>query len=130
LLAQGAPLHITTAAMLDQPEHVQAFLAADPGSARAQGAHRISLLAHAVYSMNAGLMQMLLDAGAERDSRALFAPVAAGRVDIVVWLLEHGATDVSVQNFKGQTPVDVAEAAGHEEIVRLLRRWAHSDAAI
>lgn len=121
LLEQGSPMHITTAAMLDRVDLVRKMLKADPSRAHAEGAHRISLMAHAVYSMNTTLLEILLDHGAAMDSQALFAPIAAGRADVVAWLLEHGATDLSIQNFKGQTPVDAAEAAGFSEIVDLLR---------
>ncbi len=123
LLEQGAPMHITTATMLDRVDVVRKMLEADPSTAHAEGAHHISLMAHAVYSMNTTLLQMLLDHGAAMDSQALFAPIAAGRDDVVAWLLEHGATDLSIQNFKGQTPVDAAETAGFSEIVDLLRAY-------
>jgi ankyrin repeat protein len=123
LLEQGAPMHITTAAMLGQVEVVRQMLEADPTTAHAEGAHRISLMAHAVHSMNTELLQMLLDHGASMDAQALFVPIAVGRADVVNWLLQHGATDLSIQNFKGQTPIDAAEAAGFSEIVELLRAY-------
>src|SRR3990172_599835 len=44
LLGLGAPLTITTAAMLGRKTDVAAYLAADPAQANATGAHGISLL--------------------------------------------------------------------------------------
>lgn len=121
LLAQGAPMHITTAVMLGRADLARQLLESDRANARARGAHGISLMSHAVFSMDTDLLQMLLDYGATMDSHALFAPIVAGRLNVVAWLLDHGATDLSIQNFRGQTPLDAAEAAGQSEIAALLR---------
>jgi len=121
LLDKGAPLQITTAAMLGRQQEVERLLQVDPDTAQAVGGHGISLMNHAVYSMNTGLMQLLLDQGAKIDSKTLFAPIAAGRADVVVWLVNHGATDMTIHDFRGKTPLAVAVEEQQSEIADYLR---------
>jgi ankyrin repeat protein len=49
------------------------------------------------------------------------AAVAYGRRDVVAFLLSHGA-DPKAKDYKGRSPVELAESKGHKEIVRLLRK--------
>ncbi|MEO8395867.1 MAG: ankyrin repeat domain-containing protein [Chloroflexota bacterium] len=121
LLDQGVPLQITTAAMLGRQQEVERLLQADPANVQAVGGHGISLMNHAVYSMNTGLMQFILDRGAKMDSKTLFAPIAAGRADVVIWLVDHGAKDMTVRDFRGKTPLVVAVEEQQSEIADYLR---------
>jgi hypothetical protein len=81
LLAQGAPLAIYTAAMLGRRDDVTRLLAADPGLAKARGAHGIPLLPHAAMSGDVALVSALHAAGAtDGASSALVFAVARRHV--------------------------------------------------
>jgi ankyrin repeat protein len=43
-----------------------------------------------------------------------------GDVDLVILLIQYGA-DKSLQNDEGITPLDLAQKAGHESVVVVLR---------
>ena len=122
LLAQGAPMTITTAAMLGRADEVGRFLAADPAAANAVGAHGISLLFHAAYSGDISILDAIVAAGGKTDSagHALHAAVSKGHPHVVTWLLAHGA-DPNTRDFKGHTPLKAALALGHEAIAGTLR---------
>ena len=122
LLAQGAPLTICAAAMLGQRVAVQGFLSADSHLAHSSGAHGISLLYHAAQSGDTAITDLLEAYGNTQDpSQPLHGAVNYGRTAMVRWLLARGA-NIAVLNFQGQTPLQVAEALGHEEIAALLRQ--------
>lgn len=122
LLAQGAPLDICTAAMLGRHDDVRRFLEREPESAQAAGAHRIPLLAHAAYSGNTELVRELYQSGARDGSApALHNAIGRGHTELARWLLEHTSPDLSWQNFRGETALDVATRCGAEEIAQLLR---------
>jgi uncharacterized protein len=122
LLARGAPLDICTAAMLGRRGDVQRFLAADPSSVGATGAHAIPLLAHAAYSGNTDLIGFLFQRGASAGvSYALHNAVLKGHEAVIRWLLEHAHPDLTWTNFRGKTALAVAEERRQEGIVRLLR---------
>jgi ankyrin repeat protein len=123
LLAQGAPLAIYTAAMLGRREEVTRLLAADPGLAKARGAHSIPLLPHAAMSGDVALVSALHAAGAtDGASSALIFAVARRHADLVAWLLAHAAPDLAAKNFQGKTALDVARERGYAEIESLLVR--------
>lgn len=63
LMAAGAPVTIFSAAMLDQLEVVQAFVAASPGIQRAKGPHGIPLLVHAELGKAARVVTYLHEIG-------------------------------------------------------------------
>jgi ankyrin repeat protein len=122
LLAQGAPLEIFTAASLGRREAVEGMLADDPALIRARGAHGIPLLAHAAFSGDVGLVAMLVErGGTEGASMALSNSVGKGHLALTRWLLDHTAPDLNWKNYQGKTALEVAAAAGREEITTLLR---------
>jgi len=122
LLELGAPLTITTAAMLGRKKDVLEFLEADPNLANAAGAHGISLLFHTAYSGDVSIAEAIVAAGGSTESagHAVHAAVSKGHRDMVGWLLSH-ASDPNVNDFRGKTPLAVAEELGHETIADLLR---------
>ena len=63
LLSQGATLTICTAAMLGMTQSVAEFLKADPGQARATGAHGIPVLTHAAISGKTEIADLLIANG-------------------------------------------------------------------
>lgn len=82
----------------------------------------------AAFSHNAAGARALLEEGADPNvlARASFARVTplgtaafSGAVDVARALLEHGA-DPSIAEAAGGTPLDVARANGHDELVALL----------
>lgn len=121
LLAQGAPLAIYTAAMLGRRDDVTRLLAADPGLAKARGAHGIPLLPHAAMSGDVALVSALHAAGAtDGASSALVFAVARRHVALVSWLLAHAAPDLAWKNYQGKTALDVARERGFSEIEAVL----------
>jgi uncharacterized protein len=128
LLAAGAPLQICTAAMLGMVDQVAAFLESDPSLADAAGAHGIPVLYHAALSGRTAIGDLLLahGGGAGIDS-ALHAAVKFGHVEMVRWLLAHGATNVDIRDFNNKTPLQVANELGHAEIAALLCRHNAAD---
>ncbi len=121
LLAQGAPLAICTAAMLGRRADVERMVLADPQQISAVGAHGIPLLAHAALSGDRELIQWLVRRGAHDGmSAALHNAVSKGHAELTRWLLENGNPDLSMRNFQGQTPLQVAHARGFDTIAHLL----------
>jgi ankyrin repeat protein len=122
LLELGAPLTITTAAMLGRKKDVLEFLEADPNLANAAGAHGISLLFHTAYSGDVSIAEAIVAAGGSTADagHAVHAAVSKGRQEMSAWLLEQGA-DPNVPDFQGRTPLAVAEKLGNEAIAALLR---------
>ena len=121
-LAEGAPLDVCTAAMLGRRDEVAAMLERDPALAGAKGAHGISLLFHAALSGDVEIAELLAARGAvEGIDQALHAAVGKGHRPMVAWLLDHGASDLTVKNYQGKTPLQVATELGHGEIAELLR---------
>lgn len=124
LLAQGAPNAITTAAMLGDRATVEAMLTADPAAIHARGAHGISLLAHAAWSGDVGLVAMLYQRGAtEGESMALAHAVARRDVPLVKWMLEYADPDLGWKNFQGQTVLDTALTMGATDVADALRAY-------
>ena len=96
-------------------------LAADPGLAKARGAHGIPLLPHAAMSGDVALVSALHAAGAtDGASSALVFAVARRHVALVSWLLAHTAPDLAWKNYQGKTALDVARERGFSEIEVLL----------
>jgi ankyrin repeat protein len=127
LLAQGAPLSITTAAMLGRTQQVAAMLEQDPGLIAARGAHGIPLLAHASLSGDVGLVSMLVGHGAREGlDFALNNAVTFGYEDLVRWLLENTQPDLEWENYEGRTALEVALGNNRAEIAALLRRHGAS----
>lgn len=121
LLDKGAPLNIFAAAMLGRTEQVQEFLAADPSLASANGVHGISILFHAAMSGKIEIAELLLaNGGGQEAGHALHGATAFGHTDMARWLLAQGA-DPNSRNWQDKTPLQVAQANGHEELAAVLR---------
>jgi ankyrin repeat protein len=117
LLEKGAPLKITTSAMLGRFEEVERLLAEDASAANATGAHDISLLFHAAMSGVVPIVEMIVEKGGSVDDAgaALHGAVQFGHLDMAKWLIAHGANP-NVKNFRGETPLAVAHSIGREDI--------------
>jgi ankyrin repeat protein len=122
LLEIGAPLTITTAAMLGRKQEVEQFLAEDPAQADAKGAHGISLLFHTAYSGDVSIAKAIVAAGGSTESagHALHAALSKDHPEMIAWLLDQGA-DLNVPDFQGRTPLAVAEKLGNEAVAAKLR---------
>lgn len=76
---------------------------------------------HAAMSGKTEIMEMLVaNGGGEGVSSALHGAIAFGHVEVVRWLLEHGA-DTSAMDWQGKSPVQAALDGGHTEIAQLLQ---------
>ena len=120
LLSQGAPLTICTAAMLGDTDSVAEFLRNDPAQSRATGAHYIPVLAHAALGGKTEIADMLLaHGGGEGASDGLVLAAQKGHLDMVKWLLDHGA-DPDTKNWQGKTALELATEGGFEDMVKVL----------
>lgn len=122
LLSQGAPMTICTAAMLGDKVTVEKFIDDDPSLVNAKGAHGITLMFHVALSGNLEIADLLVKrgGGTEGISPALIAATQKNHPKMLQWLLKRGA-DITVTNFQGLTPLEIAEQAGHQEIIELLQ---------
>jgi ankyrin repeat protein len=123
LLNRGAPLSLCTAAMLGRLDDVTSMLVADPAAIHERGAHGIPLLAHAAWSGSSALLAMLVGKGAsDKDdiSFALGNAVTAGHLDVVRWLLKNTEPDLGWKDFRGKTPLEIAQESGFVEIEEML----------
>lgn len=121
-LSKGVPLTICSAAMLGRYDEVKAFLDRDSSLANAKGAHGISLMFHASMGGNLELLKLLKARGCtEGYSDALHGAISYKHTDLVAWLLDNGATDVNVQDYRGKTPLQSAQESGQPEVVELLK---------
>ncbi len=123
LLSRGAPLEISTAAMLGQVETVREMLRDSPALAQQKSAHGIPLLPHAALSGLVEMLHLVYSHGAkEGGSLALGLAVARGYTDAVRWLLSNAQPDLNRPSLQGKTPLQIALEAGHTEIADLLRQ--------
>lgn len=123
LLAKGAPLEISTAAMLGQLETVRDMLQREPALAQHKSAHGIPLLPHAALSGQVEMLELVFASGADQgSSMALGLAVGRGHTDAVRWLLENANPDLSWQNFQGKTLLQLATEGGHTTLADLLRQ--------
>lgn len=125
LLAQGAPLDICTAAVLGRADDVRTMLAENPELAHATGAHNIPVLFFPVVVGDLEIAQILLDAGAavnveEGANSPLHGAAIFGQAGAARWLLDHDANPYA-KDYEGKTPLDRAEASGHEAVTALLK---------
>ena len=122
LLERGAPLEITTAAMLGDEKAVAEMLERDPGLIEARGAHGITLLCHATLSGSLGLVQTLLARGAtEGSSMALSLAVVRGYAEVAAWLVRHANPDLNWKNLQGKTAQEIATEREDGAMIALLR---------
>ena len=121
LLAHGAHLDICTAAMLGRKDVVASMLDQDPALINARGAHGISLMAHAAWSNNVELAQMLFERGATTGtSHALGNAVTKGNVQMARWLIQHGNPDFSWKNYEGKSLLTLAKETPNKDMINLL----------
>ena len=107
---------------------VRAFLAADPGAAKAFSPDGFPVLGLAVFFGHATLAELFLAAGADPSAAAtnamrvtpLHSATARGDAAMVRKLLERGA-DPDAKQQGGWTALHNAAAQGNLEVVRLLR---------
>lgn len=131
LLSKGTPLDICAAAMLGLTDQVSDFLEKDPTLANANGAHSRSVFFHAALSGKTEIADLLLSHGSELKSmdRALQGAAASGHLEMVQWLLKHGAAEyMETQDFRKRTPLQAAVENGHNETADILRQHGPKDA--
>lgn len=122
LLQQGAPLTVCAAATLGRLADLTAFIEADPQQANAHGAHGIPVMFHAAMSGSRDVVEYLHAHGCtEGYSFALHAAINARDTGMVRWLLDHGATDLTVKNWEGKTLLQKAQDCSLPEVAELLR---------
>lgn len=127
LLERGAQYDICTAAVLGEKERIVDFLDKEPGLIDATGAHRIPLLYFAVIRGHQEIAELLLERGVDINAgtggnTALHGAVIFGQLEMVAWLLDHGA-DVLSTDYSGKTPLQVAEENNQENVLALLKQF-------
>lgn len=123
LLDHGASMNIYTAAMFGDKTLVEDFLADNPELAKTPGVHGLSLLYHVAINGSTELADLVAThGGAEQIGLELHPAISRGHVEMVRWLLEHGA-DTSVTNYQGKTPLKSALDQNQEAIAELLSQY-------
>jgi uncharacterized protein len=121
LLSQGAPMSVTTAAMLGRQSELEAMLDGYPDLIFENGAHGITLLTHAALSGKANLVASLYARGATTGaSMAMNLATDCGYAEIVRFLLETATLDRNWKNMKGKTAVEIARDSGGAEMIALF----------
>ncbi len=129
-LDHGAPLSLPTAVSLGDGDAVDFWLERRPSLVNERGAHDFPVMWYAV--LGGGSVEMaerLLRHGVAVDQEsvgttALHWCARRGDRDLAAWLLEHGADPEPVGhrwNRAGETPLEVALAAGDAAMAALLR---------
>lgn len=131
LLEHGAPCSLLTAVMRGDVRRAKALLDEDSLRIHERGPHDFALLWYPV--LGGGLLELaelLLARGAEIERQhflgttALHYAAVGDQVEMAQLLLEHGA-DPERKGRKfdpaGQTPLEIAEARGSDEVAKLLR---------
>ena len=122
-LEQGVTGNICVAAMLGQADAVAAYLQADPAQANATGAHQITVLFHAAMSGNVAVAELLKNHGCTQGyNHAVHGAINHGHLAMVEWLLNNGASDLTVLDYQGKTPLQRAEESDQPDIAALLRQ--------
>lgn len=123
LLEKGAPLEICTVAVLGRREELERRLNENPELAKAVGAHGIPLLAHAVWSNNVDLVQLVHKRGATAGANlALHNAIVKGNPEIVEWLTKNAEADVNSKNYEGKFLLTVAKERKNEKVIQLLEK--------
>jgi uncharacterized protein len=121
LLAQGAPISVTTAAMLGRRSELEAMLDGYRDLIFENGAHGITLLTHAALSGDADLVASLYARGATTGaSMALNLATDCGYAEIVRFLVETAKPDLNWKNMKGKTALEIAREGGDAATIALL----------
>lgn len=124
LLADGAPMDMTAAVILDRPDSVRALLAADP-KACGEGAPAVDLLGRAARMDHRAIVALLLDAGVPVDGKGHgdYSPLhwAAfwNRVEVIDLLRARGASLEPRTEFQA-TPLHEAVRCNALEAARRL----------
>lgn len=131
LLERGAPYSLPTAVVRGDLSRVRELLDADPRRIHERGPHDFALLWYPVIAGGRlDLAEVLLDRGAEPERQhflgttALHFAARAGQADMAALLLERGADPARRGrkfSARGETPLELAAAAGHDGVVALLR---------
>lgn len=129
-LDHGAPLSLPTAVSLGATDTIVHWLESDPGLANERGAHDFPVM---WYSLLGGggpeIAELLVNYGLSVDQQSMGITTlhwCARRNDrdFASWLIEQGA-DIEAVGFKwdrnGQTPLQVAQTAKRDEMVKLLK---------
>lgn len=105
------------------------FFLRDHCSEETQAAQRITRFVNAAGRGNLEMVKRLLEKGIDIDARdlasvfestALASAARFGRAEVVAYLLDQGA-DPTIENALERAPLELAERAGHEAVVALLR---------
>lgn len=130
LLEHGAPFSMVSAVVCNRRPDVARFLDQEPRRLLERGPHDFPVLWYPVIGETPlEMMELLLDRGAVIEDQAFLGTTALhwaamhGSVDMVALLLERGADPRRLGrkfDARGDTPVDLAAARGHEAVVRLL----------
>jgi hypothetical protein len=130
LLEHGAPYSMVSAIVCNRRRDVERFLDAEPRRLLERGPHDFPALWYPILGkLPLDMMELLLDRGAvieEQDflgSTALHWAAMRGSIDMVALLLSRGANPRRIgRKFdgRGESPVDMARAGGHDAVVRLL----------
>lgn len=130
LLEQGAPYSIVSAIACNRRRDVERFLDEEPRRLLERGPHDFPALWYPIIGKTPlDMMELLLDRGAvieEQDylgTTALHWAAMVGSIDMVALLLARGADPSRVGrkfDARGESPVDLAVAGGHQAVVRLL----------
>lgn len=124
LLSKGARIDAFAAAMLGYRDVVRALLQANPQTAITKGPHAISLMYHAAISGDldmAGDIKAHLPANSPDFNKALTSAARAGKIEMVRWLLDNGATDVNAKDGANNTALKYATQNNFPEIAATLR---------
>lgn len=132
LLEQGVPYSLPTAVMRGDLPRSRSLLAEDPLRIHERGAHDFPLLWYPVLGKSSlEMAELLLDRGAQIERQHILGTTAlhyacvGGQLEMVDLLIERGADVNRVGRKLGGkplTPLQLAEARGHDAVVRQLRQ--------
>jgi ankyrin repeat protein len=131
LLDRGAAYSLPTAVMRNDLARARVLLDEDPLRIHERGPHDFALLWYPVIGKGLSQMaELLLDHGASVERQHVLGTTAlhyaslGGQIEMVQLLIERGAdVNRAGRKFAGtrETPLQLAEARGHDKVVRLLR---------
>lgn len=126
LIERGARKDIFWAAMAGELRLVKTMLDGMKNPYRHRGPHRISLFYHAALSGNVALAEFLAKTGFPLEQNELLGAVRMERVEMAEWIMRKGMNDISYQDPKGRTILEIAESKNNPRIVELLKRRGKS----
>jgi len=127
LLDNNARIDIFCAAMLGYEAVVESLIKMKPGIVNVSGPHKFPFLYHVAISGEVGIADLVKpylnkDTIAGVCNSAVHAAVREGHESMIEWLFANGADDPNTKDFKGRSPLQIAEEKGHKEIVLLLKK--------